>query len=146
MPNSRAMSAAGRPSTAGRQNACPAPSANSAWLGGILKDKLRDYYRQHAREPPGAGGSDAQQQLLQVPEKPPESSSEAGAPGADVALVHRALALIQVEFEERTWQAFWRSAVDGHAAADIARELGMTPRAVRQAKYRVLKRLRAELG
>jgi RNA polymerase sigma-70 factor (ECF subfamily) len=113
------------------------------WLWGITKNKLRDHFRARAGNPVGAGGTDAQQQLLEVPETPPDSTSHSLKP--DAILVHRALALIQVEFEERTWKAFWRSAVDGQAAADIAKELGMTPRAVRQAKYRVLRRLRQEL-
>jgi RNA polymerase sigma-70 factor (ECF subfamily) len=114
------------------------------WLWGITRNKLRDHFRARAAHPAGAGGSDAQQQLLEVPDAPPDSTSEAVNP--DAVLVHRALALIQVEFEARTWRAFWRSAVDGEAAGDIAKELGMTPRAVRQAKYRVLRRLRQELG
>jgi len=114
------------------------------WLWGITRNKLRDHFRARVAHPAGAGGSDAQQQLLQVPEVPPDSTADARKP--DAVLVQRALALIQMEFEERTWRAFWRSAVDGQAAKDIARELGMTPRAVRQAKYRVLRRLRQELG
>jgi len=114
------------------------------WLLGITKNKLREHFRAMAGHPAGAGGTDAQQQLLEVPEIPPDSTSDDLK--LDVVLVHRALALIQLEFEERTWKAFWRSAVDGQPAADIAKELGMTPRAVRQAKYRVLRRLRQELG
>jgi RNA polymerase sigma-70 factor (ECF subfamily) len=114
------------------------------WLWGITKHKLRDHFRAQAGNPAGAGGTDAHEQLMQVPEAPPDSTSESMKP--DAVLVHRALALIQLEFEERTWKAFWRSAVDGQAAAAIAKELGMTTRAVRQAKYRVLHRLRVELG
>jgi DNA-directed RNA polymerase specialized sigma24 family protein len=34
---------------------------------------------------------------------------------------------------------------DGHGAADIARELGMNKKSVREAKYRVCQRLRKEL-
>jgi RNA polymerase sigma-70 factor (ECF subfamily) len=114
------------------------------WLWGITKNKLRDHFRARAGNPVGAGGTDAHQQLLQIPEAPPDSTSESLKP--DAVLVHRALALIQLEFEDRTWKAFWRSAADGQLAADIAKELGTTPRAVRQAKYRVLRRLRQELG
>jgi RNA polymerase sigma-70 factor (ECF subfamily) len=114
------------------------------WLWGIAKNKLRDHFRARAANPAGAGGTDAHEQLLQVPEAPPDSTSDSLKP--DAVLVHRALALIQLEFEERSWKAFWRSAVDGQTAPDIARELSMTPRAVRQAKYRVLRRLRQELG
>jgi len=58
----------------------------------------------------------------------------------------RALELIRAEFEDRTWQAFWRVTVDGQPTKDVAQELGVTPSAVRLAKSRVLRRLREELG
>ena len=61
-------------------------------------------------------------------------------------LFARALDLIRGEFEERTWAAFWRTAVEGRAAKDVAAELTMSPGAVRVAKSRVLHRLRQELG
>jgi RNA polymerase sigma-70 factor (ECF subfamily) len=54
--------------------------------------------------------------------------------------------LIRGEFSERTWQAFWRTAVEGRAAKDVGAELAMSPGAVRVAKSRVLHRLREELG
>ena len=60
-------------------------------------------------------------------------------------LTRKALELIQPEFEDRTWRAFWRMAVDDRPAAEVAVELEMTPHAVRQAKYRVLHRLREEM-
>jgi RNA polymerase sigma-70 factor (ECF subfamily) len=58
----------------------------------------------------------------------------------------RALELIRGEFHERTWQAFWRTVVEGKAANDVAAELDMQPGAVRVSKSRVLCRLRRELG
>ena len=73
---------------------------------------------------------------MKQPDDGPEIESE---------LTRRALNLIQTEFEERSWLAFWRSAVDGHATTAIADDLGMTAKAVRQAKYRVLRRLREEM-
>jgi len=60
-------------------------------------------------------------------------------------VIRRALELLREEFEERTWQAFWRMAVLGQTAAEIARDLGMTKHTVRQAKYRVMRRLKLEL-
>ena len=57
----------------------------------------------------------------------------------------RAVELIRGEFEERTWQAFWRVAVEGQAAKDVAKDLGVTASAVRLAKSRVLRRLREEM-
>ena len=60
-------------------------------------------------------------------------------------IVNKTLDLIRPEFEERTWQAFWRAAVEGQPSAVVAEALEMTPGAVRQAKSRVLHRLRGEL-
>ena len=54
--------------------------------------------------------------------------------------------LVRSEFEERTWNAFWRSTVEVEPTADIALSLGITANSVRQAKSRVLRRLRQELG
>jgi RNA polymerase sigma-70 factor (ECF subfamily) len=67
-------------------------------------------------------------------------------PAAERTLFRRGLELIRRDFEDRTWQAFWRTAVDGRATADVAAELGMSPGGVRVAKSRVLQRLRSELG
>ena len=53
---------------------------------------------------------------------------------------------IRGDFDDPTWQAFWRLTVENHATADIAAELGISQGAVRQAKYRVLCRLREEMG
>ena len=60
--------------------------------------------------------------------------------------IQRALRLLQNEFEARTWQSFWRAAVDGLSTAEVAAEMGMTVSAVRMARSRILRRLREELG
>ena len=54
--------------------------------------------------------------------------------------------MIQSDFEQSTWQAFWRTTVDHQTAPDVANELNMSPGAVRQAKHRVLARLREFLS
>ena len=61
-------------------------------------------------------------------------------------MVGRALDLIKNEFEERTWRAFWLTAVGDRVPNEVALELGMSAGAVRVAKSRVLRRLREELG
>jgi RNA polymerase sigma-70 factor (ECF subfamily) len=53
---------------------------------------------------------------------------------------------VRDEFEERTWQAFWLTAVEGRPADDVAADLGVSAAAVRKAKSRVLHRLKEELG
>ena len=53
--------------------------------------------------------------------------------------------MVQAEFEDRSWQAFWRTTVDEVPTEQVASELGMSVNAVRLAKSRVLRRLREQL-
>jgi RNA polymerase sigma-70 factor (ECF subfamily) len=114
-----------------------------AWVRGITRFKLADHRRRLNRQTPAAGGTAAQELIGEVPD--PRAGD--GDDAAELSgLYHRALELIRSEFEERTWQAFWRSAVEGHATDLIASDLGLSPVTVRVAKSRVLGRLRTEVG
>ena len=44
-----------------------------------------------------------------------------------------------------TWQAFWRTSIEGHVAKDVARELDLSIAAVYMAKSRILARLKEVL-
>jgi RNA polymerase sigma-70 factor (ECF subfamily) len=114
------------------------------WLRTITTNKILDHYRAKKRQPTAAGGSEAQAWWSQVPEVLMPDAADEAKPCQD--LFRKALDLIQADFEERTWRAFWRVAVDGQAPQDVARELAMSAGAVRVAKCRVLHRLRLELG
>jgi RNA polymerase sigma-70 factor (ECF subfamily) len=115
------------------------------WLRTITRNKVNDLFRRRQREPEGVGGSEAHANLVQVPDIGPSQEIEI-AEEAENALLHRALETIRGEFEPRTWEAFWQTAVEGRAAIDVAADLSMTPGAVRVAKSRVLHRLRTDLG
>jgi RNA polymerase sigma-70 factor (ECF subfamily) len=52
---------------------------------------------------------------------------------------------VKGEFQETSWKAFWLTAVDGISAADVARQIGLSPGAVYVAKSRVLARLKDEV-
>jgi RNA polymerase sigma-70 factor (ECF subfamily) len=113
------------------------------WLRTITRNKVRDYFRRTQHEPEATGGTDAQLHWSQVPALDPDNELEAGQ---DSLLFQRALSLIQSEFEERSWRAFWRVVVDGCPPQQVADELGMSTGSVRVAKCRILHRLRQELG
>ena len=114
------------------------------WLRGITRYKALAFWRGRERLADPVGGSEAWHRLQEIPDAEPATDTEESAQLS--ALFHRAVRLLRDEFEDRTWQAFWRTAVDDQPAAAVAQELGMTANAVRMAKSRVLHRLRTELG
>jgi RNA polymerase sigma-70 factor (ECF subfamily) len=116
-----------------------------AWLRSITRNKIHDHFRRGRGRPEARGGTSAQRQLLQMPQ-PPDPLAEADPPEVEDALWRRELELVRAEFEDRSWRAFWRVAVDGQSPAEVADELGMTLDAVYQVKSRVLRRLRQELS
>jgi RNA polymerase sigma-70 factor (ECF subfamily) len=116
------------------------------WLQRITQNKVRDHFRRLAGDVQGIGGSSARDRFAQMAWPDPVGEELTPDDVAERALVARALALIRCEFEERTWTAFWHTAVEGMPAKDVAIALSMSPGAVRVAKSRVLHRLREELG
>jgi RNA polymerase sigma-70 factor (ECF subfamily) len=115
------------------------------WLRIITHNKVYDHFRRQGREPQAAGGTEANIRFSQL-ESFDRTADTEDEEQAYQQLVRRALELIRDDFTPRTWQAFWRAAVDGQRPVDVAEELQMQPGAVRVAKSRVLQRLRQELG
>jgi RNA polymerase sigma-70 factor (ECF subfamily) len=116
------------------------------WLWTITHNKVRDHWRRCAKRAPGVGGTTAHERLQQVPADESSGAATVSRPAEEQQLYRRALELIQTEFEDRTWKAFWQVAVEGRPPAEVAAKLGMTVGAVYIAKSRVLKRLRQEFA
>lgn len=116
-----------------------------SWLRTITRNKIHDFFRARQGMPEGEGGTSAQRHFMQVPQ-PGEIPELEDPPEAEDALWRRAVDLVRAEFEEQTWKAFWRVAVDGQVPAAVAEELSTTVPAVYKAKSRVLRRVRQELG
>jgi RNA polymerase sigma-70 factor (ECF subfamily) len=52
---------------------------------------------------------------------------------------------VRHQVQEATWQAFWRTAIEGKSGKQVAHALGMTAAAVYLAKSRVVARLKAAI-
>lgn len=116
------------------------------WLWTVTRSKVHDHFRHRRAEGPAAGGSEAQQRLADLVDYQPNEEVDNDDQAETTALVHRTLQAIRDEFEPGTWTAFWRTVIGGERPVDVAIETGVTANAVRQAKRRVLRRLREELG
>jgi RNA polymerase sigma-70 factor, ECF subfamily len=117
-----------------------------AWLRTVTRNKVNDHFRRRRGLLDAEGGTNAQQRLLDLPESVEESLSMTSKLDPDARFVHRALEVVRAEFEPRTWDAFWRIAVDGQSPAEVAAAMNLSLPAVYQAKSRVLRRLRRELN
>ena len=113
-----------------------------SWLATITRSRVRDHHRRRLKEPEGKGGSDVARQLDGVEQS---IGSTIDGESARASIARNVMSAVQVEFEPRTWQAFWMTAVEGLSGAEVAERTGMSVASVYQSKSRVLRRLRRQL-
>jgi RNA polymerase sigma-70 factor (ECF subfamily) len=126
----------------GRLEYDPCRGAFRNWLFTIVRRKLSAWRAAQARHPRGSGDTDTHRLLEQCP------ASEAGTEAAweeewQQRLFGWACEQVQRHVTEATWQAFWRTAVEGRPGQQVADELGLSVAAVYLARSRVLARLKA---
>lgn len=109
-----------------------------AWLRTVTVNKARDLLRRRAAR---AGINEAALETAQAPEQEPFWEAHYRE-----HVVRRLLEVMQAEFEPTTWRACWLCVTEGRTAPDVAAELQISAGAVRVAKLRVLRRLRAEMA
>ena len=111
------------------------------WLRTIVRSKIASLYEKKNKVPDAAGGTAALRWLEQLPEAPDDDETSVVN-----SLYQRAMQLVEDKFEPRTWQAFMFVVIDGLDTEVAGQRLGMTPAAVRNARYKVLRELRMQLG
>lgn len=112
-----------------------------AWLATVTRNKVYDFRRARADRTAAVGGSDHQRLLAQMPFEP-EAAFDEHDESAKACILRSALEVVRRGCQEQTWEAFWRTAIEGQSPAEAAAALGMTAANVRQAKSRLLRRLR----
>ena len=110
------------------------------WLWTITRNAARALVRGRGTRP--VTGDPEALAALAALDEPVEIDGDPTDAEAFTALTHRALKVVQQRVDARTWDAFWRTTMGEEAAEQVAADLAMTGAAVRQAKFRVLCRLR----
>jgi RNA polymerase sigma-70 factor (ECF subfamily) len=110
------------------------------WLFTILRNCWRNQCCSQSRQPTIAPGISPDEQVGADP------IEELTQDEYRNYLTRRVLRVIQADFPEPTWRAFWLHVVEGQPASEVATATGITPNAVYLARGRVLKRLREELA
>jgi RNA polymerase sigma-70 factor (ECF subfamily) len=109
-----------------------------SYLQTIVHNRWCDLMRRRARMQSLDPGKD-----VNIPD--PHSLAEIAEDDYRSYLLHQALRIVERDFEPKTWQACWKTLIEGRPAAEVAAELGMKPGAVYQAVWRVRHRLHKEL-
>ncbi len=113
------------------------------WLYRITRNLTIDYLRNVQRRP-GTFESRDGVSIDQLP-GPPATEAREFHIEFERRMFAWAAGRIQPRFHRKTWQAFWKSAVEGIAVQTVAQELEMTPGAGYVARSRVMKRLTREV-
>lgn len=113
------------------------------WLFTVTRNKIFNFLSARRIRPQGSGDSTTNRLLQAQPE--PSDGSDDWEVEYQRRLASLAMERVKSEFQEKTWRAFWLTAVDGVAAADAAGQVGISAGAVYVAKSRVLARLKEEV-
>ncbi|MFK8111519.1 MAG: RNA polymerase sigma factor [Rubripirellula sp.] len=108
------------------------------WLRRVAENAILNALTR-AKPDRGTGGTDFVE-ILQQHSAPAEDSALLDRERKEEVFRHAA-EQIRAEFTDVTWQAFWRSAVDGIGCQEVAIELGCNVGSVYAARSRVMKRL-----
>ena len=109
------------------------------WLWTIAKNTAMDHFDKTRKQPKSIGGSVHLEEIANLPETPPGDDQDE----LNAKLV-RLIDVIKDDVAESTFQVFQQTVIDNRESSEVAKELGMKPSTVREAKRRVLQRLREE--
>jgi RNA polymerase sigma factor (sigma-70 family) len=129
----------------GRWQYDPKQGTFRGWLYGITRNKIARFLERRRLQPVGSGDTNAQLRLDEHPD-PDQELESAWEFEFRKQLFRVAATKIQNQFTATTWQAFWQTAVEGKAAAGVAKKLDLSVGAVYVARSRVLARLKEEMN
>jgi RNA polymerase sigma-70 factor (ECF subfamily) len=110
------------------------------WLFTMVRHKLLDWRRLFHHRLLGSGDTGTHKLLDQLPA--PDTTEVEWHRQWERRLFAWACEQVRPHVTDATWQAFWRTSVDGEPSQQVAVDLGLTVAAVYHARGRVLARLK----
>ena len=113
------------------------------WLMAVVRNRLSDFWTGRGREATGSGDTRVLHQLGQI--RSPNGTEELWEQEYQRSVFQLAVSRIRDDFEESTWQAFWRTNVEEQSIREVAQSLEISEGAVYIARSRVLARLKQQV-
>jgi RNA polymerase sigma-70 factor (ECF subfamily) len=126
----------------GRLDYDPAKGTFRGWLYGVARNQLGKW-RRSERRPKASGDTEDLQQLAEVPA--PDDAADWWEMEYQRQSFVVAANRVRPQVQESSWQAFWKTAVDGRTPSDVAAELNLSLGALYTAKSRVLTLIKKEI-
>jgi RNA polymerase sigma factor (sigma-70 family) len=114
------------------------------WLFTLVRNKLRNFLVRRKRYSQGSGDSAVQKLLAEHP-APQENEEEVWERECERRRFNWAAERVRGEVQDSTWQAFWRTAIEGQSGQEVADALGLRVASVYVAKGRVMARIKEHL-
>ena len=124
----------------GRLEYDPQRGAFRNWLFTVVRRKLSNWRKARKNRPEGSGDT-ATHHLLELCPAPDAAEAEWDAEW-ERRLFAWACEQARREVTQATWQAFWKTAIDGQPGKQVAAELGLSVASVYHARSRVRARLK----
>ena len=122
----------------------PARGSFRAWLSQITRNLLINMLSRGKHLPRGSGSSSIQELLEAHPGDDP-SATQIFQLEYRRRLFQWAAEQVRAEFAPSTWQAFWRTAVDGRPPKEVAAAIGLSLGSLYVARSRVLSRIKRRI-
>lgn len=115
-----------------------------SWLVTIVKNKIRDHFREKEKLPSATGGSDAKRRNEEIPDGTDDGRSDENDVSETQLLLRSAVELILAKCKPQTREIFQRFVLQRQDAASVAADFSVSVNTVHLVKSRILKKVRDE--
>lgn len=114
-----------------------------SWLFAVVQNQLLRFWSRQDRAGRGSGGTSAHERLREVPD--PGDGDSVWDEEYQRCRFAWAAERVRGQVAPTTWDAFWKTAIEGQSGREVAECLGMSTAAVYLARSRVMARLKEQI-